>query len=167
MARKKKKKRLIKNLFSGVSTDTVRGIWGIALFFIALFFVLASLGLAGIAGDTTYQGLTFLFGIGYFLLPAALFFISILFFRPVEYSYGTLKGIGTVVFVSSGLGLIDIMLPGKGGAIGHSIASPLIVLFDIYATVLILFAVALLSLVIMFDFKLVWLVIRGFRECCR
>lgn len=139
-------------MFDGLQEDTVRGIWGIIFLFITLFFVLSALNLAGIVGENTYKGLHFLFGVGYFLLPAVLLFIAISFFRSYEHAYGPLKSISAGVFVLSGLGLIDIALPGEAGLIGNLIATPLIALFDVYASILVLIVLGLLSLIVMFDF---------------
>ncbi|MEX0651948.1 MAG: DNA translocase FtsK 4TM domain-containing protein [Candidatus Paceibacterota bacterium] len=156
MARKNKKgnnkKVVTANMFDGLQEDTVRGIWGIIFLFITLFFVLSALNLAGIVGENTYKGLHFLFGVGYFLLPAVLLFIAISFFRSYEHAYGPLKSISAGVFVLSGLGLIDIALPGEAGLIGNLIATPLIALFDVYASILVLIVLGLLSLIVMFDF---------------
>lgn len=156
MARKNKKgkknKAVVTNIFDDLKEDTIRGIWGIVFLFITLFFILSALNLAGIVGETTYKALSALFGVGYFLLPAVLFFIAISFFRSYEHTYGTLKNISVGVFVLSGLGLIDIALPDRAGIIGNLISTPLIALFDVYASVLVLVVLGTLSLVIMFDF---------------
>jgi S-DNA-T family DNA segregation ATPase FtsK/SpoIIIE len=119
---------------------------------VALFFVLASLNLAGIAGITTYHGLTFLFGVGYFLLPAIFFMVGISFFRSFEHSFGILKTISAAVFLVAGLGLIDMLLTGRGGVVGSIITAPLIAFLDIYATALVLIVLGILSFVVMFDF---------------
>jgi S-DNA-T family DNA segregation ATPase FtsK/SpoIIIE len=151
MARKKKKKPVISSIFSELKEDTIRGIWGILFLSVALFFTLASLDLAGIAGLTTYHGFTFLFGVGYFLLPVILFIVGISFFRSFEHSFGILKTVSAVIFLIAGLGLIDVIARGEGGMIGSLISAPLIAFLDVYATVLVLFVLGLLSAVIMFD----------------
>ncbi|MCW9054862.1 MAG: DNA translocase FtsK [Candidatus Pacebacteria bacterium] len=150
--KKKKKESEYSNIFAELKEETVRGIWGIVFLSVTLFFILAAFNLAGIAGEMTYSGLSFLLGVGYFLLPAVLLFFATSFFRDLEHAYGPLKIISAVLFLFSGLGLIDIALPGRGGILGHFIGLPLIALFDTYASVLVLVVVTLLSLVIMFDF---------------
>ncbi len=153
MARKKKKKdQNIAGIFADLKEDTVRGIWGILLLFVTLFFILAAFDLAGIAGETTYGALSFLFGIGYFLLPITIFFVAISFFRSFEHAYGPLKIVSAVIFVLAGLGIIDRIMEGKGGLVGGLVTAPLIALFDVYATILVLIALLLLSLIVMFDF---------------
>jgi len=148
----KKKEARITNVFADLKEDTVRGIWGIVFLFISLFFILSSINLSGIVGETTYKGLSYLFGVGYFLLPAVLLFIAISFFRSREYSYGALRSIGAGVFIVSSLGLIDIALPDRAGVIGSITTTPLIALFDIYASILLLIVLVILSVVIMFNF---------------
>lgn len=153
MARKKQKKEpFISNLFAELKEETVRGIWGIIFLSVTLFFILAAFDLAGIAGQVSYSGLSYLLGVGYFLLPAVLFFIATSFFREVEHAYGPLKITSAIIFLFSGLGLINIALPGRGGVLGSIVNTPLIALFDTYATVLVLVVLVLLSLVVMFDF---------------
>ena len=156
MARKYKKRAkkgaTIANIFDDLKEDTVRGIWGIVFLFITLFFLLSALNLAGIAGQVTYKGLSSLFGIGYFLLPAVLLFVAISFFRSYEHAYGPLKSVSAGVFVLSGLGLIDIILPDRAGIIGNLVTTPLVALFDVYASVLVLVALVILTVIIMFDF---------------
>lgn len=157
MASRRNKKKsgnkfTITNIFNGLKEDTVRGIWGIVFLFITLFFILSAFNLAGIVGQTTYKGLSMLFGIGYFLLPIVLLFISISFFRSYKYAYGTLKSISAGVFVLSGLGLIDTVLTDRAGIIGSLVTTPLIALFDIYTSTLVLVVLIILSLIIMFDF---------------
>lgn len=153
MARKKKKEtNNIGEIFSGLKEDTIRGIWGIITLSVALFFMLAAFDLAGVAGEATYHGLTYLLGIGYFLAPLLLLFVGISFFRSYEHRLSILKSVASAIFLLAGLALIDIALPERGGMIGGTIAAPLLALFDIYAAVLILIALLLLSAVVMFDF---------------
>lgn len=154
MARKKKKEKtsLFAGAFDGLQEETIRGIWGIVFLSVALFFTLSAFGLAGIAGETVYDALSFLFGIGYFLLPVVLLFIASSFFRSFEHSYGPLKIASAVIFVFTGLGLIDIVLDKRAGLFGDMVSGPLIAFFDIYATILVLVVLAALSLIIMFDF---------------
>ena len=152
MAKKKKKESSVGEIFSDLKEDTVRGLWGIISLSAALFFILAAVDLAGIAGEKTHAGLVFLFGVGYFLLPVALLYVSFSFFRSYEHRLSLLKGIGVFVFLLAGLALIDIALPDKGGIVGSMIASPLVALFDMYAAILVLIALLLISLVVLFDF---------------
>src|SRR3989344_2719426 len=152
MAKKKKKESSVGEIFSDLKEDTVRGLWGIISLSAALFFFLAAVDLAGIAGEKTHAGLVFLFGVGYFLLPVALLYVSFSFFRSYEHRLSLLKGIGVFVFLLAGLALIDIALPDKGGIVGSMIASPLVALFDMYAAILVLIALLLISLVVLFDF---------------
>ncbi len=156
MAKKKKKGNkkdlAISNIFEDLKEETVRGIWGIVFLFITLFFILSAFNIAGIAGRATFNSLSTLFGVGYFLLPIVLFFIAISFFRSYEHAYGTLKNVSAGVFILSSLGIIDIAFKGSAGIIGGFVSSPIVALLDVYASVLMLVVLIILSLVIMFDF---------------
>ncbi|MBI2618340.1 DNA translocase FtsK 4TM domain-containing protein [Candidatus Kaiserbacteria bacterium] len=151
MARKNKKSQRFTNIFADLKEETVHGIWGVIFLFITLFFILAAFDSAGVAGKSAYGGLSFLFGVGYFLLPVVCLFIAVSFFRAHEHAYRPLKIIGAGVLVLSTLSLIDIAVPLRGGFLGGLIATPLLALFDTYASVLVLSALFVLSLLIMFD----------------
>jgi S-DNA-T family DNA segregation ATPase FtsK/SpoIIIE len=92
-----------------------------------------------------------LLGVGYFLLPALFVVVGIALFRNTEREVGASKLIGAILFFLSGMGLIHLVLTGHGGLLGGFIAQPLIALFDLYLSILILSAVLVVSLLLIFN----------------
>jgi S-DNA-T family DNA segregation ATPase FtsK/SpoIIIE len=99
----------------------------------------------------TYSGLHYLFGIGYYLLPIVLFTLCVSFFRSLHKRLALTHTIGGLLLFISGLGLIDIASTEQGGVVGGFISAPLVRLFDVYATVVILVALVLIALLTIFD----------------
>ena len=64
--------------------ETVRAIVAIVFFVFALFLVLSAFEKGGMAGQNTFKGFTYLFGIGYYLLPILFFILSVSFFRTLH-----------------------------------------------------------------------------------
>lgn len=151
MARKNNKKEpLLKNPLSAVPTETKKGVFAIVLFIVGLFLVLAAFGIAGTAGSDAYRLFNYLLGIGYFLLPLLFFVLAGNALRSEIAAFTPLKIISSIVFIAAGLGFFTIVGNG-GGIVGSSIAEPLINMFDVYATVIILGGLALISLLLLLE----------------
>lgn len=125
-------------------------ILSIVSFFLALFFVLALFEKAGLVGAWSYKGLHFLFGAGYILLPIACALLGVSFIKKETPTLVALSTFGAVLLLLSSLGIVSA-LTFDGGAIGSLIAKSLIKLFDVYATLIFLSALTLISLLIIFD----------------
>ncbi|NQV88439.1 MAG: DNA translocase FtsK 4TM domain-containing protein [Parcubacteria group bacterium] len=152
MSRKNKKdKGGISNIFSNLKEETVHAVLAVVFFVIGLLFIFASFGKAGIVGENIFKILSWLLGFGYYLLPILFFALSLTFFKSAQKNLALTQTIGSVLFVISGLGIIEISKPGEGGVLGHTISSPLIKLFDLYTTLIILIAVLIISILIIFD----------------
>lgn len=134
-----------------VSSEAVRGV--IAIFFIAVsgFLILASAGIGGTAGSAIYNGLTWLLGIGYMLLPLSLVLLSVLILRSLERSFGWVQIGSMFVFLLSSLGLVNLAFPGRGGVLGGAVSHPVVAAVDTIATVIFLFAFIVAALIIAFD----------------
>ncbi len=107
----------------GLHPDTKKSIVAVVLISLSVIFLLSSLSKAGPAGNAIYAAFTFLLGIGYYLIPAVLFFAAITFLvtgRQRTYGVTTL---GSALFVASGLGLIDVIAPHRGGLLGSAIGA--------------------------------------------
>ncbi len=154
--RKKKIEESRKNK-KGLKEETMMAIYGIGCIVLALFFTLAyfnngdGFNAAGKAGMYTYSIIHFLFGVGYALLPLALIMLSIAFFKSIKQSFSVLQVIGFIIFMCSGLGLIDTFFKDTAGLIGKLVSVPLIKAFDVYATVAFLFAFVVVSVLVIFD----------------
>lgn len=151
MARKKKAKKTFE-FDHGLAQETIYSILAVFFFVLGVVFILASLSLAGPVGEATFTWLSKVLGVGYFLLPALFFVLSIAFAKVIHQNFfGTLKGISAFVFLISGLGFIELVMPLRGGLVGSWIAHPLVNLFDVYVSALVLIGFFLVSVLIMFD----------------
>lgn len=135
----------------GLRDETLQSIAGIVFFVIAFFVVLSAFGKAGMVGSKMYEFFSFLFGIGYWLIPLTLVLLGVAFWRSLERRFPLLKTIGGLVFFVSLLGLIESFSTGSGGRVGNLLKAPLVALFDIYSTVVFLIALTIVSVLIIFD----------------
>src|SRR3989344_3366475 len=132
--------------------DSVRAVWGIFCLALTVFLVLAAFGFGGMLGDALYALLSRFAGVGYALLPVSFGIGAFIFFRAVTGNSISGWQIGsTIVFLLSSLGLLNVMLPGKGGIVGELISKPLLIGLDTSATVTFLLAFTGAALVIAFD----------------
>lgn len=155
MAKRKKKKAKKKvekvSLFEELREETVHGIVAVLFFVLAIFFALAGLNLAGVAGELVFKSLSFVFGIGYILVPLLFATLAISFFRTFESYMNTPKIASAVIFFLSGLGIIELLLPNKGGVLGALISSSLVAIVDFWITLIILLALLIVSTLVIFD----------------
>ncbi|MCX6703278.1 MAG: DNA translocase FtsK 4TM domain-containing protein [Candidatus Zambryskibacteria bacterium] len=163
MGRKKKleeKKEDSENsLFTYLQEETLQGIIAVLFFVLATFFTLAGFSSGGKVGLWTYDFLKNLFGYGYWLLPLLFLILCISFFNSLKKKLALTHSIGGLLFFCSALALLNIFtssggLGGKGGVVGNLISSPLLSLFDLYASIIILIAFVVISFLVMFDIPL-------------
>ena len=103
--------------------DTMKSIWFVILFGLAIIFILAGTGQAGPIGNGFYGFFGKLFGWGYWLLPALSLLIG---FVSLASDRRKLLGsvlVGGIIFILSALGLIDIISPGNGGWAGIAVGA--------------------------------------------
>ena len=137
-----------------ISPDALRGVAAVLIFALGVFLTLAGFSLAGSAGELLYRLLTKLMGVGYLLFPLSLFVLSVSLMRSFESRFGVVQIGSVVIFLLSGLGLINIALPGKSGFVGSLVASPLLATVDTIASVIFLVSFIVASLIIAFDVSL-------------
>jgi S-DNA-T family DNA segregation ATPase FtsK/SpoIIIE len=154
LGRERRTRRDEETIESRVSSEAIRGVVAILFFAIAGFLILASLGVGGALGRFLFDNLSWLFGIGYMLLPLSLALLAVLIFRSLERQFGWVQIVSMAIFLLSGLGLIDLAFPGRGGVLGEAIARPFLATVDTVATVVFLLAFIIASLVIAFDANL-------------
>lgn len=140
-----------KKLLGGVRDGTKQGILAIVFFVIAALFILASIDKAGFVGATLYRWFKFLLGLGYFLLPVVFAMLGIAFLKSISQRFSAIKIAGSAVFVFAGLGMIDALAQNEGGVVGHLVGTPLIKLFDLYASIILLGALLIISVLIIFE----------------
>jgi S-DNA-T family DNA segregation ATPase FtsK/SpoIIIE len=152
MGKRKNKKEdvpLEKNRF--IREETSAWVFAILFFVVFIFFMLASLDMAGFVGKKTFEIFYLLFGWGYFLLPILCVMLSVSFIRSIKQSFSATKTIGSLLFFISSLGLLDTVLNSRGGFVGKILHEPIVGLFDVYASVVIFIALILVSILIIFD----------------
>jgi S-DNA-T family DNA segregation ATPase FtsK/SpoIIIE len=141
--------------WNDIKRETLQAVLSIISFLLALLSILAAFSKAGPVGYYMYgeHGIfSYLLGVGYFLLPVFFIMLSISFLKGIQKSFFDLpRLIGSFLFFLSGIGIIDI-LPGRhGGIVGHIVSTPLLRLFDIYATTSLLIAGIIIAILVMFN----------------
>ena len=146
-------------LFTYLQEETVQGIIAVLFFVLATFFTLSGFARGGKVGVWSYEFLKNLFGYGYWLLPLLFLILCISFFNSLKKKLALTHSVGGLLFFCSTLALLNIFtstegVGGKGGVVGNLISSPLLSLFDLYASVIILIAFGIISFLVMFDIPL-------------
>jgi S-DNA-T family DNA segregation ATPase FtsK/SpoIIIE len=149
-----------------ISIEALRGVFAVLAVAIGLFLALAAFRIGGAVGAFLFSNLTKLLGVGYMLLPFSLLLLAIALMRSFEKRFGAVEIISILVFLLSGLGLIALAFPERGGILGAAIANPLVSAVDTVATVIFLLSFSVAALIIAFDVHLsVW--IASLRESMR
>ncbi len=149
MARKNSKKDDWTTLAS-IPQETWRAISVVLLVVIGLFLTLASFDAAGIAGSDAYRLFAKLLGVGYFLLPVIFFVLAGNALRAERGGFTPVKLIAGGLFFVAGLGFIQAA-SGKGGILGGVIADPAVHYLDIYAALIVLGGLSVISLLLLLE----------------
>ncbi len=161
MARKKAR-RYEEVTYYRLSPETKRGILIVSLFAIALICVLGFLNLAGIAGLYVDFGLGVAFGWGRFLFPIVLLGLGYVLARPNSYEVNWPNYLGIGLFILSSHALLQLTAPEitsvkmtisglGGGFIGFILTHPLVVYLGFWASLIILIAILVTSVLLMFN----------------
>lgn len=147
-----------RSFFDDIEPHTKQAIGAIFFVVLAIFFLLSSLGYAGIAGDTTHQILTYLFGYGFFLAPIVCGLFVYIFLKPRDDEHVSIsKIIGVSLLFLSLLGFIHLVGNAHGGVVGSIALYPFLQLFgDIVAGVM-LFALILVGIFLTFNTNIIHL----------
>ena len=159
MGRKKKEETKLDFGFKKLKEETTAWITAIILFAFSIFFILAAFDKAGFVGQKVFNIFTKLFGLGYYLLPAVCLILGVAFAKAIERSFSRTKFIGASLFFISSLALLDFTFSQfgrleEGGFVGNILQKPLVKLFDIYATPIILGSLMIISILVIFDASL-------------
>ena len=122
MTRGKKTKKFHETA-SSLHPETKKSVWAIIFIGLSAILFLASFNQAGPAGNFVYRVLNYLFGWGYYLLPTILLLIALAFFTSKHKKILGITLSGAILFVISGLGIIDLLASDGGGLIGKFIGS--------------------------------------------
>jgi len=125
----------------------------IVLIVIAIFLFLAQFQVAGIVGDKTYLVAHGLLGVGYILLPVTFLFLTIAILRSATKSFSWLSATAAFFFLASGLSLVEVF-GQNGGALGRTLAHPLINLFETWMAGIISFGIGTAALLVLFRVSL-------------
>lgn len=156
MSRKNREKNWRKKYFDEKSkepqlhSETKKSIWAIIFLGVAVILILAGFNAAGPFGNFLYNIFEKLFGWGYWLQPIIFLVLAGVFLASERQKIYKTTFLGAILFVLSGLGLIDIVFPQKGGLVG-SMTGSLEVLFGYVASIIILIVLAIVSLLITFN----------------
>ncbi len=152
--KKDKKEHDLMISVSPISAETKKSVIAVLLFGITLVLLLASIGKAGPAGDFLFSSLSRFFGWGYYLWPLITFLLTLSFLFSHEEKFLGMTILGVAGFIFSGLGLIDIIFPGKGGLIGNAIGA-IEVPFGYLASIVLTSCLLLASLLIALNARIV------------
>jgi len=151
-----KKKNISKNNFSSsrLKTETKHGILAVVFFVLALFLFMSAFDIAGPAGTFVYDVFHYLLGVGYVLLPVLFILLGSSFVKSQSPNLGLTRTLSSLLFLLSSLGIVDIAsATHAGGFLGRVLSIPFVYLFDIYASIIFLGAILIISLLVMFDAK--------------
>ena len=142
------------SLTSNLKTETKHGIWAVVFFVLALFLLMSLFNIAGRAGQLVYDFFIYLFGYGYVLLPLLFILLGWSFVKSEQPKIGLTRTVSSILFLLSGLGIIAIAgSEHAGGLIGKILSTPFVLMFDVYASIILLGAILIISILIMFDAK--------------
>jgi S-DNA-T family DNA segregation ATPase FtsK/SpoIIIE len=136
-----------------IPDETKRAVGAVLLVLVALFLILSAFGAAGIAGNNTYAWVSYLLGIGYFILPLLFFTLAWTALQEESAGFTALKIAASAVFAVSALGFVALV-SHDGGYLGSLIAAPALHYFDTYASVVLLGGVALIALIVLVEGRL-------------
>ena len=155
MVKNGSKKKDQKEAYSKLKTETKHGIKAVVFFVFALFFLLSAFDHAGVAGKIVYEKLHYLLGVGYILLPILFILLGFSFMNRAGPNLGWTRTLSGTMFLLSSLGMIDVV-SGKhsGGLFGEVLSRPFMSFFDVYASLIFLGAILMISILIMFDARL-------------
>ncbi len=158
MSKKDKKKKVSEeqlklklNPLSNLKESTLQSVWGIILFVLCLFFLLAAFNKGGHVGTTIYEWFNGLLGFGYYLLPLLFLILAASFFGDGNRKFSLSKILGSLLFIFSGLGILDILKDQSGGTLGSLFSKPLVSMFDVPLTFIVLLAVGIIAILIILD----------------
>ncbi len=157
---RRKKSKDKDGFMSTLRDETIQGVSSVAFFVLAIFTLLSIertdgiWGHAGVAGHYTFKGFTYLFGVGYYLLPLIFIVLGITFLRNIHRRFDSAKLYGSLIFLIATLGIIHIVSPSQGGFVGTWISYPLVRLFETSASLVFLGALVIVAILIAFNEEL-------------
>lgn len=157
--KRSKKSTQSSGLLSSLSDEARRSIWGICFILIGLVLLMSIFSLAGVTGDFVYSTIKPLLGLGFYLLPFICVAVGISIMQKNKPKLARNQSIISFIVLLSILALTYIAMNGNtglsdissSGYLGHLVAWPFIKLFGVYASILILGSILVISLIAIFD----------------
>lgn len=137
--------------------ETRHTVLGVVFIALSLFFIIAGFGAGGPAGTSAKKLFTYLFGVGYALVPTLFAVLGVTFMKKGRPEIAFMHALGSLMFLVGTLGLINIATTtaagetGAAGVVGMIVSYPFVALFATLAAILFLGAVLIISIVILFD----------------
>lgn len=135
------------SLIESLHPEIRRSVLVVLFLGLAVIFLLAGVGQAGPWGSTAYRSLSELFGLGFYLFPIIFFLLAFSFISEKQKMPVGVTLIGDILFIASGLGLIDIISPNSGGLFGTAIGS-LKIPFGVPAAIVIMLTILTASFIV-------------------
>lgn len=140
--------------------ETKNSVLAVIFIGIAAILILGGLGEAGPAGNYIYEFLNEFLGWGYYLIPTILVIISVNFFIKGERrKLVWITVLGGILFVLSGLGIMDIVSPNSSGLIGN-VVGDLQIPFGYWAALVINITIAVVSILVTLNRPIKWAINR-------
>jgi len=96
---------------------TIKIATSIIFIFFSIFLFSAAFSYAGPVGDFFFEKLTILLGVGYFIVPVLFLALAFVFLKNINSRFSKIKIFGSLLFLISALGFIDLIFQ-KGGFLG-------------------------------------------------
>ena len=164
MGRKKNKKengngKTRSRWHDGIKQETKQSVFAIFAFAVAVLFTLAAFDKAGFVGASLQVFFELLFGKAFFLVPLVFFIGGFSFLFSLRKHFVAATLIGGLLFLLSTLGVVSIVFTSvpaneaTGGYVGFAVSYPLLNLFDYWASLILLFALAVAGILVMMNFS--------------
>ena len=136
--------------------ETARSVYAVLSGIGVALFLFAPLGKGGPLGRFLYEGLRELLGLGYFLIPLSLVFLTVGLIRQKgPEGVGGTRFLGAAILSLAGIGLLSTA-GNYGGLVGSWVAAPFIYLFDVTLGSLILIGIAATGALLALDTPIAW-----------
>ncbi|MDE2030807.1 MAG: DNA translocase FtsK 4TM domain-containing protein [Patescibacteria group bacterium] len=157
--RRSKKSAKNKKSEPAINDDTRHTVWGVSLLVLGLILILSMFQLAGPVGNFLYDLFSVFLGVGYYILPVLLIVVGVSFMRGSTPQVAKLHALTSTIALLSTLGILDLAVNGTGpssqialgGYLGSMVSWPFLKLFGVYASILILGTLLIVSLILMMD----------------
>ena len=139
--------------------ETRYSVWGIVFLVLGLLITLSVFKMAGPVGDFIDSKLSLFFGFGYYILPILLVIIGYSFLKKEKPQVAKIHAIFGLTTLLSSLSIMDLATNGSGssldvtlgGYLGSIVSWPFLKLFGVYASIILLGALLIISLIILCD----------------